>query len=125
MPRKKRTFTADEITQVERLAAVLRMEDIADFLGVHDRTMRKWMSENEDIRAAYQRGRARAKAAVGTGLLQQARDGNLTAMIFYAKTQMGWRETDRREHINIDLDSLTDEQLEQVARGEYPTRRSR
>ena len=125
MPRKKRTFTADEITQVERLAAVLRMEDIADFLGVHDRTMRKWMSENEDIRAAYQRGRARAKASVGTSLLQQARDGNLTAMIFYAKTQMGWRETDRHEHINIDLDSLTDEQLEQVARGEYPTRSSR
>ena len=113
------------MTQIERLAAVLRMEDIADFLGIHDRTLRKHMTEHAGVRAAYERGRARAKAAVGTGLLQQARDGNITAMIFYAKTQMGWRETERREHINIDLDSLTDEELEQVARGEYPTRRSR
>lgn len=125
MPPKKRTLTEDEISQVERLAAVLKMEDIADFLGIHDRTLRKHMTRDATVRAAYEKGRARAKAAVGTGLLQQARDGNITAMIFYAKTQMGWRETDRREHINIDLDSLTDEQLEQVARGEYPTRRSR
>ena len=125
MPPKKRTLTDDEISQVERLAAVLKMEDIADFLGITDRTLRKRMTEDANVRSAYQKGRARAKAAVGTSLLQQARDGNLTAMIFYAKTQMGWRETERREHINIDLDSLTDEQLEQVARGEYPTRSSR
>ena len=125
MPRKRRAYTDEEISQIERLAAVLRMEDIADFLGIHDRTLRKHMTEDATVRAAYEKGRARAKAAVGTGLLQQARDGNLTAMIFYAKTQMGWRETERREHINIDLDTLTDEQLEQVARGEYPTRSSR
>ena len=125
MPPKKRTLTEDEISQVERLAAVLRMEDIAAFLGITDRTLRNRMNEDPVVRSAYEKGRARAKAAVGTGLLQQARDGNLTAMIFYAKTQMGWRETERREHINIDLDSLTDEELEQVARGEYPTRRSR
>ena len=125
MPRKRRAYTDEEISQIERLAAVLRMEDIADFLGIHDRTLRKHMTEDATVRAAYEKGRARAKAAVGTGLLQQARDGNLTAMIFYAKTQMGWRETDRHEHINIDLDTLTDEQLEQVARGEYPTRSPR
>ena len=125
MPPKKRTLTPDEISQVERLAAVLKMEDIAAFLGITDRTLRKRMMEDATVRSAYEKGRARAKASVGTSLLQQARDGNLTAMIFYAKTQMGWRETERREHINIDLDSLTDEELEQVARGEYPTRRSR
>ena len=125
MPRKNMILTPEQIEQVERLAAVLRIEDIAWFLGIADRTFHKKMTEDERVRAAYEKGRARAKAAVGTGLLQKARDGDLTAMIFYAKTQMGWRETERREHINIDLDSLTDEELEQVARGEYPTRRSR
>ena len=125
MPRKNMILTPEQIDHVERLAAVLRIEDIAWFLGIADRTFHKKMTEDERVRAAYEKGRARAKAAVGTGLLQKARDGDLTAMIFYAKTQMGWRETERREHINIDLDSLTDEELEQVARGEYPTRRSR
>ena len=125
MPPKRLVLTDEQIAHVERLAAVLRIEDIAWFLGIADRTLHKKMNEDERVRAAYEKGRARAKAAVGTGLLQQARDGNITAMIFYAKTQMGWRETERREHINIDLDSLTDDELEQVARGEYPTRRSR
>ncbi len=125
MGRPKRIFTQEEIDDVERLAAVLRMEDIADFLGIHSRTLRKRMSSDAVLRAAYDRGRAIAKADVGLGLLQKARSGNIAAMIFFAKTQMGWRETDRHEHINIDLEDLTDEQLEQVARGEYPNLGSR
>jgi hypothetical protein len=97
MGRPKRELTPEEIDQVERLAAILRMEDIADFLGISDDTLRRRMKEDPDILRAYKRGKAKAAAGVGTSLLQQARDGNLTAMIFYAKTQMGWRETQQIE----------------------------
>jgi hypothetical protein len=93
MPRPRKNLTPDQITQVEKLAAVLKLEDIADFLGISERTLRQRMTEDPTISAAYKKGRQRAIAGVATSLLQQARDGNLTAMIFYLKTQAGWRET--------------------------------
>jgi IS30 family transposase len=97
MARPRKELTPEDITQVERLAAVLNLEQIADYLGISDTTLRRRMQENPDVRTAYKKGRAVAAIGIGTSLLQQARDGNLTAMIFYAKTQMGWRETQQIE----------------------------
>lgn len=85
-------ITEEQAAQVEKLAAVLTQEQIADFLGISDRTLRKKLSEDEDLRAAYQKGRASAIAGVATKLLRSAREGNMTAMIFFLKTQAGWRE---------------------------------
>ena len=113
MPRQRRNLTADEIQQVEKLAAVLRLDDIADFLGISERTLRNRITEDPKVGAAYKRGRQRAIAGVATSLLQQARDGNLTAMIFYLKTQAGWRET-RHVEANVTngalvIDLVTDD----------------
>ena len=112
MPPKKRELTDDEISQVGRLAAVLRIGDIADFLGIDERTLHRRMKDDERIMSAYKKGRQQAIAAIGSTLLQKARDGNLTAMIFYLKTQARWRETYRME--NIDVGKLTDEELEAI-----------
>jgi hypothetical protein len=116
MPPKKRILTDDEIDQVERLAPVLRLADIADFLGMHEVTLHKKMRADPRVRQAYKRGKARAIAGVGSSLLQQARDGNLTAMIFYLKTQGRWRETWRIE--NLDLSALSDDDLATIIRDE-------
>jgi len=119
MGRPRKTLTPDQTDQVERLASVLTLEQIADFLGISDNTLRARMREDPKILAAYKRGKQRAIAGVATSLLQQAREGNTTAMIFYLKTQAGWRETQRVEHSGgIDVRQLTDEQLEALARGE-------
>lgn len=117
MPPKRRDLTPEEVSQVERLAAVLTMEQVADFLGISDRTLRKRMSENDEVRAAYKRGKQRAIAGVATSLLQKANSGNIAAMIFYLKTQAGWRETQRIEHAG-DMSSLSDAELEAIARGD-------
>jgi IS30 family transposase len=100
MPRPRKELTPEDITQVERLAAVLNLEQIADYLGISDSTLRRRMQENPDVMEAYKKGRATAAIGIGTSLLQQAREGNITAMIFYAKTQMGWRET---QHIEANV----------------------
>ena len=120
MGRPRKTLTPEQVEQVGKLASVLTLEQIADFLEISDSTLRRRMSEDPTVLTAYKKGRARAGAAIGGNIIQQARDGNITAAIFYAKTQMGWRETERREHINIDLDSLTDEELEALANGRRP-----
>ena len=111
MGRPRKTLTPDQVEQVGKLASVLKLEDIADFLGISDDTLRRRMHEDPNILRAYKSGKQRAVAGVATSLLQQAREGNTTAMIFYLKTQAGWRETQNidatiRGDIVIDLVTL-------------------
>jgi hypothetical protein len=91
--RPKTELTPDQVRELETLAAVLNQAQIADYLGIPDRTLRAIMERDENVSAAYKRGRAKAIGAVSQSLLKSARDGNTTAQIFYLKTQAGWRET--------------------------------
>ena len=106
MGRPRKTLGDDQIKQVEKLAAVMTQEQIADFLGISDRTLRRRMSEDQEVLSAYARGRARAIAGVATNLLQQAQGGNVRAMEFYLKTQAGWKETQVQEHTGDGLPVL-------------------
>lgn len=98
MGRPRKDLTAEQVEQVEKLAAVLNQEQIADFLGISDRTLRRKMWENEHISSAFARGRACATHGIGSNLIQQANAGNIQAAIFYLKTQAGWKETTVQEH---------------------------
>lgn len=97
-----RVLSEAERAEVETLAAVLSSEQIADYLGLGRRTFYSQMQGDEDLAARYKRGRARAVGAVAQSLIAKARAGNITAMIFFLKTQGGWRETDRLELSGVD-----------------------
>jgi transposase len=72
---------------VKNLSAVgTRYEDIAAKLGISSDTLtRKYRQELDD-------GRIDANATVANTLFQQAKSGNVTAVIFWLKTRAGWRE---------------------------------
>ena len=97
MARPQKEITNEEKAQVEALAAFLSAEQIADYLGVSRTTFYAMMDRDDDISERYKRGRAKAVGSVAQGLLKEARNGNLGAMIFYLKTQAGWRETSNVE----------------------------
>lgn len=86
-------LTEAQRAEVETLAAVLSSAQIADFLGIGRTTFYTLMNRDADLAERYKRGRARAVGAVAQSLITKARGGNVTAMIFYLKTQGGWRET--------------------------------
>lgn len=86
-------FSEKEILQVEKMAAVLSKGQLSDFLGVSENTFREIELRQPAVSAAYKRGRAKAIAGVGGGLIQQAMEGVTSASIFYLKTQAGWKET--------------------------------
>ena len=86
-------ITKEKMHQVEKLAAVLTTEQIADFLGIARRTFYDEMNRNPELAAHYKSGKSKAIASVGGHLLAKAQKGDLTAMIFYLKTRAGWRET--------------------------------
>jgi len=87
------TLTESQRTEVETLAAVLNAEQIADFLGIGRTTFFALLNRDADLSERYKRGKARAIGAVAQSLVTKARAGNVTAMIFFLKTQGGWRET--------------------------------
>ncbi|WP_374433335.1 hypothetical protein [Tabrizicola sp.] len=114
------TLTEAQRAEVETLAAVLNAEQIADFLGIGRTTFFAILNRDEDLSERYKRGKARAIGAVAQSLVTKARAGNVTAMIFFLKTQGGWRESVdlavKQDPIDeIDLSQLSDEELNALA----------
>jgi len=95
-------LTPDEVTQVEALAAVLNAEQIADYFGIGRTTFYEIMKRQPDVAERYKSGKARAIASIGGSLLAKARNGDTASMIFYLKTQAGWRETTAIDHSSSD-----------------------
>jgi len=95
-------LTDHQRQEIETLAALLTSGQIADYLGIGRTTFYRILDRDPEAMARYKQGKARAIAHVANGLLQKARSGDTTSMIFFLKTQAGWRETDRIEHSGRD-----------------------
>lgn len=87
----------EQISQVEALASVLSLEQVADYFGISKPTFYKIMERQPEVAERFKKGKAKAIVTIGKNLIEQAKDGNLTAIIFYLKTQAGWRETEQQD----------------------------
>lgn len=90
-------LTDEQRSELETLAAVLNVEQIADYFGISRRVFYDIMERDEEVSAQYKKGKAKAVGFVAQNLIQKARSGDLGAQIFYLKTQAGWKETQRLE----------------------------
>ena len=85
--------TAKERAQVRTMvAAGIPTKDIAAVMGCSNKTLYKYY--REEIRT----GAAEVNGYVAGRLLESIKKGNVTAMIFWAKTRMRWREADKTEN---------------------------
>ena len=92
-----------DLKQVESLAANgLTQEQIAAALGISESTLHKRKQENTEFTAAIKRGKAKGIALVTNKLMESIKGGNITGMIFFLKTQAGWKETNVQEHTGAD-----------------------
>lgn len=98
----------EQLVQVEALAAVLTTEQIADYFGIARTTFYDIMKRDPLVSARYKKGRAKAIGNIAKGLLQKAQGGDNTAMIFYLKTQAGWKETTIVQNENKDVKTFGD-----------------
>jgi len=98
-------FDNTQVAQVEALAAVLSKGQMADYFSISETTLREVESRQPEVFDAYKRGKAKAIGNVAKNLIGQAQAGNISAAIFYLKTQAGWKEdkeqTDTRPTVNI------------------------
>jgi IS30 family transposase len=93
MGRRALELTAAQKAEVETLAAVLSAAQIADYFGIGRTTFFAMIRRDEEIAERYKRGKAKAIGAIAQSLIAKARAGDTASMIFYLKTQAGWRET--------------------------------
>ena len=90
-------FDQAQIAQIEALAAVMSKRQLCDYMSVGETTFREIEGRQPEVSDAYKRGKAKAIGSIGQSLIQQAKNGNIAAAIFYLKTQAGWRETEQEQ----------------------------
>lgn len=110
---KARVLNAEELDQVEKLSGVLNAKQLADFLGIDRATFFRIKDRQPEVEERYNRGRARIVGEIGRTLVQKALDGDNASMMFYLKTQAGWRETQGIDHTSSD-GSVTPTKIELV-----------
>lgn len=90
MPAKK--YDEEIAKKVRTYAAVgVPVKDISLLVGMTDKTLKKLYHKDWEL------GRAQANAKVGGLLFKKCEDGDITALIFWAKTQMGWNYNDGKD----------------------------
>lgn len=84
---------ADAAQRITELAAAgWSIIGIAQQLGVGRRTLDKWRAEYPELEEAYRSGLEHERYTMHSALVEQARKGNTTAMIFLLKARHGYRE---------------------------------
>lgn len=91
--------TAKDTEKVIRYAKIgIPQEDIASALRIGHETLRKYFGDEID------EARMEADASIGETLYQKAMSGDTTAMIWWTKARMRWKETRQEERRVVDKD---------------------
>lgn len=99
---------AEQIELVSGLSAVLNKTQLANYFGMCENTFREVETRQPEVSEAYKKGRNQKIAAIGNNLVAQALEGNLTASMFYLKTQAGWKETQHVQQETKEVKSFSD-----------------
>jgi len=103
--RPVKVLDADQICQLEALAGVLSMQQIAAYFGMTEKTLRAVQERQPEVFTAYSSGRAKMIAKVSSALLGAIERGDMRAIQFYLKTQAGWTEKHALEVSQAELET--------------------
>lgn len=88
----------DERRLIEHYVAIgFTNEQIAGLVGVAESTLKKHCA------GELRNGSLKVNAKIGGKLFQKAMDGDTTALIFWCKTRMGWKEPKGEDGTTEDL----------------------
>lgn len=99
--------TEDDINQVERLSALgLSNENIAYFFDKNADTIYQRINDTPAFKEAIKKGKAKACGKVLNALWSKIEGGDTACILFYLKTQMGWKETQVVENTGKDGEAI-------------------
>ena len=98
MGRKSKEYQKEIANKVEVMASIgISLLDISKVLDVSHPVLRRLYSKE------WERGKVKANAKVAQRLFEKGvKEGDTASLIFWAKTQMGWREVQRVDHTSSD-----------------------
>ncbi len=92
-----------DLKKVEQVASRgLSNEQTALALGISPRTLYNRKRDSAEFAEAMKKGKAKGIDKVASALMKKIMGGDTTAMIFFLKTQGGWKETTRQEVTGAD-----------------------
>ena len=101
--------TDEDAKNVEALTiAGVPQKLVSKILKISEHTLRKHYRDELDT------SKAKANAVISQSLFKLAREGNVTAQIFWLKTQAGWKEKNALELTGKDGDKLFTEERQLI-----------
>ena len=92
-PKKKLQITPEFLTEVKDLVnAGMNNKDLAAYYNMSEPTWYIYKSDNEELDNIVRTGKMRTTAIVASHLLKLCQQDNVPSIIFYLKTQGGWKE---------------------------------
>ena len=94
-------LTDEQIKEVEEISAYLTCEQIADYFGIDTDTFLAIRKRQSEVFRCYKKGKAKKILAYAQKLETKAMGhdttGDTASLIFFLKTQAGWREKKEEE----------------------------
>jgi hypothetical protein len=100
--RPQRVFTEHEIAEVFELSSSLTLEQMADYFGICDNTLRAIFERQPEVSEAYRKGRSLAISEIAGSVISAAKGGDMNAARLYLSTKAGWVQTEKREITGAD-----------------------
>ena len=100
--RPPRVFTEHETAEVFELASALTMEQLADYFGICENTLRAVFERQPEVFEAFRKGRSLAISEIAGSVISAAKGGDMAAARLYLTTKAGWVQTDRKELTGAD-----------------------
>lgn len=91
-------LTDEQKKKVKQMASVCTTQQIADYLGISRPVFFDILNRDEEVSILYKKGRVEGHNIVAGKLMDKIQSGDVTAMIFYLKTQSKWNN-DKEEEI--------------------------
>lgn len=120
-------LTDEEKEKIVHMASICTIQQIADYFGISKETFRQMRIRDEEVSRLYKKGRVAGHLLVASKLMDKIQNGDVTAMIFYLKTQSKWSNDKEEEDIkdnkleiivkikeHENLDKLTPYEIQQL-----------
>ena len=110
-------FTEEQLEQLAEIAPYLNYLQIADYFKINQETFYKLLARDQRIAEVYKKAKSEKLYRFAQKLHDKAMglapEADTGAIVFYLKTQGRWKENHDQPEVNVNINTLTDNQKRQ------------